>query len=345
MDRIPLFLLVSFLLLSLLPARAESPPAPAPAEPAPRPGEPVAPAFRFDRHLAAGRAYLESLPEGTRITIHRNDGTSFSLRLKGGVLVADPDLPAMHRDGDDLVTPLGHRLRLGRAPNGRFRAVITTPSGTATQVTRQLDRLAVLTRGGRNWTYSLNHELVLRLTDGTEVWVTDRARKWTVTDLHGARFRWEEDDPRWIELPALPSPPLVPRFLGYYYQAGDGDEWRRPVAEDHAVFAWNWYPLGLPLSRLLAEVLQEPRLHDVRYQYEQIPRMQTPPEEAAILVGRRFALCGGDRVTFEVPGRDPVTCFLFPGPIDPDYTLPRVETGTTIPLPRRRLKRTPGGAR
>jgi len=322
-------------LLPFLPALADpgAPPT-KPSGASPAVGEPVAPAFRFERHLATGKAYLESLPEGTRITIHRNDGTSFSLVLRGGTLLPDPDLPALRKDGVDLVTPLGHRLHLGEAPNGRFRATITTPSGTATQFTRQGQVLMVVTRGGRNWSYSVNHELVLRLTDGTEISVTDRARKWTVTDLHGNRFRWETEDPRWIELPALPSPPLVPRFLGYYYQAGDGDEWRRPVREDHLVFAWNWYPLGLPLSRLVSEVLQEPRRHDVRYQYERIPRMQRPPDEAAVLVGRRFALCGGDRVTFEVPGKEPVTCFLFPGPIDPDYTLPRLKLPGAIPPPR-----------
>ncbi|GEM_PF-2992715 len=329
--------------LSLVPATA-SPgnPPPDAGGGAPAVGEPVAPAFRFERHLAAGRAYLESLPEGTRITVHRNDGTSFSLVLRGGILLPDPDLPALRVDGSDLVSPLGHRLHLGRAPGGRFRATLTTPSGTATQFTRQGAILMVVTRGGRNWSYSVNHELVLRLTDGTEISITDRARKWTATDLHGNRFRWEEDDPRWIRLPALPSPPLVPRFLGYYYQAGDGDEWRRPVKEDHLVFAWNWYPTGLPLSRLLEEVLQEPRRHDVKYQYERIPRMQPPPEEAAVLVGRRFALCGGDRVTFEVPGKEPVTVFLFPGPIDPDYTLPRMKLPGTIPLPR---QAGPGGTR
>jgi len=330
--------IVLFLSLAPLPpavAGADAPP-PATGEASAAVGEPVAPAFRFERHLAAGKAYLESLPEGTRITIHRNDGTSFSLVLRGGTLLPDPDLPRMRKDGNDVVTPLGHRLRLGRAAGGRLRATITTPSGTTTQVTRRGEMLMVVTRGGRNWSYSVNHELVLRLTDGTEITVTDRARKWTVTDLHGARFRWEAEDPRWIELPALPSPPLVPRFVGYYYQAGDGDEWRRPVREDHLVFAWNWYPLGLPLARLLAEVQQEPRLHDVRFQYERIPRMQPPPDEAAVLVGRRFALCGGDRVTFEVPGKEPVTCFLFPGPIDPDYTLPRLKLPGAIPLPRQK---------
>ena len=334
----------SLLLLPLLPLLAlllAAGPAPAATDgdgsaDSPKVGDPVAPAFRFERHLASGKAYLESLPEGTRITIHRNDGTEFSLVLRGGILVPDPDLPATRRDGDDLVTPLGHHLHLGKTPAGRLRLRLTAPAGTVTEITRHRDILLTTTGSGGHWTYPLRSEMVLRLSDGTEIVVADRARKWTVTDLHGARFRWEEEDPRWIELPALPSPPLLPRFVGYYYQGGDGDEWRRPVREDHLVFAWNWYPVGLPLARLLEEVQQEPRLHDVRFQYQRIPRMQPPPDEAAVLVGRRFALCGGDRVTFDLPGREPVTAFLFPGPIDPDYTLPRMRLPGSIPLPRQK---------
>ena len=69
--------LVAALACLALPTLAAASAAPAEGTPPPAPGATPAvipPAFRAERHTAAGEAYLRSLPAGTRVIVDRADG-------------------------------------------------------------------------------------------------------------------------------------------------------------------------------------------------------------------------------------------------------------------------------
>ena len=106
------------------------------------------------------------------------------------------------------------------------------------------------------------------------------------------------------------------------YVAGGGDDWRRAVGEEHMVFAWNWFPYGLELERLIADVSEGPRRNALNLFFNELAEVQPPEEMGAALLARRLALNGGDRVTFRVPGEDPRLVFILPGNIEADFTTP-----------------------
>ena len=48
------------------------------------------------------------------------------------------------------------------------------------------------------------------------------------------------------------------------------------------------------------------------------------------LLARRLVLAGGDRVTFALPGKEPVTVFVLPGPLEADYAVPKAKIETKL---------------
>ncbi len=297
------------------------------------PGEIIAPAFRDARHFETGRRYIENLPEGTTIEIRRADGTRFELALADGRLTTSLPPVSVSEDGTTLTLPGGYSIRYKARPPQAV--VFTAPSGATTRFSWRMNTGMVEEADGGIWS-SKRDPLILRVTDGTRVDAMDRMHVWEVMTLAGERFRMELPEGRWLQLPDLPSPPLVPTLKSYYV-AGDGDDWRRPAIEDHLVFAWNWITVGLPIEQVIEDVSIEPRRTDLRVYFNKLDRPQAPWDMAACILGRRLALGGGDMVVFHVPEQDPRTAFLLPGPLEPDYIpLSGVPYKTILSAPRRR---------
>jgi len=291
------------------------------------PNDLIAPAFRAERHTETAEAYLRALPDGSRIVVDRADGSHFELLLKAGTLTIDLPASRLASDGASVTTPLGYTLAFGN--DARRSILVTAPSGAFTEFLPTAGSLRVTESDGGIWEFDLEGR-PLRLPDGTRLDSLDKGGRWEALTLRGERFSADLDGRRWTQLDPLPSPPLVPDLLTAYL-AGDGDDWRLSVWEDDTVFAWNWIAAGLPLERALSDVRQGQRRKDIEYYFQNLDRPQPAAEVGAALIGRRLALGGGDRVTFEIPGKEPVTAFILPGPIEPDYALPkgRIETALT----------------
>ncbi|HHN73995.1 MAG TPA: hypothetical protein ENK10_02075 [Acidobacteria bacterium] len=303
---------------------------PAVAAPPEQPlGALIAPAFRAQRHFERGAAFLRSLPDGTTIHVERNDGSQFELALREGVLHTELPACRLEKDGTQLVSPLGYRL--GLTLLGRRIAVkIVAPSGAETVFFSANKRLQAREGDGQTWA-TRRPEPVLRLPDGTRIDVLDSRSAWEVYTLAGERYRLEvQGDSRWKPLPKVPSPPLIPEIFTVY-SAGDGDDWRRPLGEDHSVFAWNWYPYGLAIDRLIEDVGKKSRRMDLDLYFNDIDRVQPPIDTAAYLLARRLVLAGGDRLTFTLPGQEPRTVFLFPGHFEADFAPPPESKLLTLP--------------
>lgn len=296
-------------------------------------GELIAPAFRAERHFETGAAYLESLPDQTRIHVERNDGSQFTLILEGGVLRTKLPSAALAEGDKIFISPLGFRIYSNPDPR-KTGVIVEAPSGNATRFVATPQRLEARESDGGFWSTKIE-EPVLRLSDGTRIDIREHRSVWEVYTLAGERYRLSREQGSWTELPALPSPPLIPDIFSTF-TSGDGDDWRRPVQEDHLVFAWNWYPHGLGIDQLIEDVSKGPRRLDLNLLFNSLDRVQPAPEMAGYVLGRRLCLTGGDRITFERPGEDPVAVFLLPSDAEPDSAPP--PESRKLRLPRFNVK-------
>ena len=193
-----------------LPALAAASTAPAEGTPPPATGAAPAfipPAFRAERHTAAGEAYLKSLPGGTRVIVDRADGAHFELLLQDGKLGIDLPASALSADGGTLTTPLGYRLSfLG---DNRAGLVIVAPNGHLTEIRPQKTALFVGESDGGVWQWDLEGR-GLRLPDGSRVDSLDKGQRWEVLTLRGERFSGELAGRSWNPLPPIPSPRSCP---------------------------------------------------------------------------------------------------------------------------------------
>lgn len=280
--------------------------------------ETIPPLFRAERHFSAGEQYLRGLPDNTRITIARTDGTTLVLDLKAGKLVTTLPPSRLSADNRTLTTPLGYRLTPGGDAQGL--GLVEAPSGSVTSFTMVPKYLVAKEPGPRLWSFPLD-KAILRLTDGTRVDLLEGGSRWEVITLLGERFSKDPQSPTWSVLPSLPSPPLIPA-IPHVYPATGGGVWRIPVDDDHLVFAWNWFPVGIELERVLDEVRGGVRRKELNSYFNELAQPQPPAEMAGCLLASRFVLGVGDQITFSAPGKEPETVFLVPGFIEAPYVLP-----------------------
>ena len=329
-----MFITRSLLLMSLS-AACLSPAGPSLAEGDARQavaGQRIAPAFRDARHFEAGAAWLSGLADGTRIEIRRADGFTFELRLEEGRLRTTLPPARISDDGRILTLPGGYTIHVQTT---RPRAVVVTaPSGASTQFAwRRRTGVAYESDGGF-WTSNYD-PFVLRITDGTRVDAMERMGTWEVITLAGERFRMSFAEGTWTHLPSVPSPPLIPEIRSFQ-AAGNGDDWRRPKLEDHLVFAWNWFQVGLPISQAIEDVSKEPRRTGLRVYFNRLEFEQPPWELAGVILGRRLALGGGDRITFHPPGEEARVAWILPGALEPPFYELIGKRPESLPLPPRR---------
>ncbi len=295
-------------LLSPLAALAQAE-APAPA-PAP---EPIAPLYRAQRHFENGAAFLTALPAGTKVTLNRLDGSAFTLVLENGKLKGTLPKPSLSEDGHTWTTPFGYRI---------FRndtaLQIDSPRGNWTRLIIVGKTFFASTKHGQSWSRKFGDSYVLRFTDGTRLDTTDEGKTFQVFSMGGERARLDFATGTWTALDPLPSPPVIPDLTAIY-AAGNGDTWRRPGEEEHYAFAWNWYPYGFTPAQAVADVRSGFRRKDLDVYFIDIPLPQEPIEVAGLLLGRRLALNGGDRITLELPHQEPHTTFILPGALEPNY--------------------------
>lgn len=281
----------------------------------------IPPAFRAERHFAGGAAYLRGLADGTQITVSRLDGATFDLTLRGGLLRTE--LPASQplADGKKLKTPLGYILEF--ADEARPGLRVTAPNGAWAQFQSlpTIDNTIVTESDGNLW-YHNYAAIVLRLGDGTRLDLLDEGTTWEALTLRGERFSFSLTEKTWTSLPKLPSPPLVPELKSFYV-AGDGNDWYKPLREDHLVFGWDWFVTGLAIERAIADVSDGYRRQDLDLYFNELDRPQLPSDMAGCILGRRFALGGGDSLTFTEPGKQPLVAYLLPGPSEPDHAEPK----------------------
>lgn len=316
-------------LTAVLPALAAAPTPPAKIAPSPaKAPDPafIPPAFRAERHTAAGEAYLRALPAGTKVIVDRADGARFELLLEDGKLTVELPASTLSADAGTLTTPLGYKVSF--PADGPLGIVITAPNGHLTEIRLQRSALLAIESDSGVWRWDLERR-GLRLPDGSRIDSLDKGLRWEVLTLRGERFSAELKERRWNTLPPIPSPPLVPDLLCAYL-SGDGDDWRLPVWEDDVVFSWNWVMVGLPLERAIGDVRQGQRRKDIEYYFNGIDSAQPGEEVGGALLARRLVLVGGDRLTFELPGKEPVTVFVLPGPLEADYALPKSDIRTTL---------------
>ncbi len=293
--------------------------------------ERVPPAFRDERHFASGAEYLRALPDGTEIAIERADGFSFVLHLVEGALRTQLPPASIEDEAATLVLPSGYRIRFV-ADDDPPGVDVASPKGKISRFVPRTSRMHVWESDLGFWRTNVE-PLILRFPDGTRVDAMDRGVRWEALTLGGERYRMSLPEGRWQALPSLPSPPLVPA-MGSFYLAGDGDDWRRPVAEDHPVFGWNWIQVGLPIERLLEDVSAFIRREDLRLYFQKLENVQPPAEMAAAIVARRLALSGGDQVIFRAPGQEPVVTFVFPGEVEPNYIEAKSERPMQLTSPK-----------
>ncbi len=285
--------------------------------------ERIAPAFRAEQHFKTGADYLESLPEGTSITVQRLDGAHFTLTLTGGLLKTTLPGSVVSADRHFVTTPLGYKLGFTTVAPGGFQ--IAAPNGQWAIFNSRVaeDDTFVTESDAVQWRHN-RIEIGLRLPDGSRVDALDGGKRWEVITLLGERFSLTHPAPdlTWETFPKLPSPPLIPD-IDTFFLTGDGNDWYKPAYEDHLVFGWNWWPAGLSLKQAIRDVSSGFRRNDLDRYFEGLEFKQTGPDMGGCLLGRRLALGGGDQLTFTVPGSEPVTAYLLPGPLDPDYYEPK----------------------
>lgn len=294
--------------------------------------EKIAPLYRSERHFGAGESYLRALPDGTRVSIERADGSGFDLTLDEGVLRASLPAAKLDDDGATLILPSGYRIYFSSERKHRG-IVIEAPSSELTALRWDSLRNTGVGRRSDGLVLTSNYDpWVIRIPDGTRIDAFDKFARWEAVTLAGERFRLDLTKSKaWETLPTLPSPPLIP-FDKTFYLAGDGNDWRRGVPEDHVVFAWNWIMVGLSIDRAIADVSEGHRRDDLDRYFNELEYVQPPHELAACILGRRLALGGGDRVTFHRPGAEPESGFIFPGSLPPNYIPVRGELPSSLPL-------------
>ncbi len=305
-----ILLLTTLILSSLALSLAEDAPAPD--------REFIPPAFRAERHFSQAVEFLSSMPDGTRITLNRADGSHFMLVEQDGTLNGKLNDSRLEQEAHVLVTPMGYKLYVDEDfPMGM---VVEAPNGKRTLFSGFKKAIVAHEDDARAWMIPRTTP-ALRLPDGSRIDFLNQARVFEALTLHGERFRMELADRVWISLEKLPSPPLVP-FMNSVYPAGDGNDWRGPAQEDHFVLAWNWYPYGLTLDRVIKDLSRGHRREDVDLYFNDLAFAQSGLEVGGILLARRFALNGGDQLTIELPGQEAHTVFVLPGPLEPNYGLP-----------------------
>lgn len=290
----------------------------------------IPPVKRSERHFGDGEGYLRALPDGTKITFDRLDGTRFELLLQNGVLKGALPAAKISTDARAWTSPLGYVLAVDP---GSSRVTVKSPSGTSSTIMVLGKRIMCVNPDGDTWWNWRERPQVMRLLDGTRIDIMEDGNEWEAVTLRGERARLSLESRTWRTLDPIPSPPLIPEVESFF-PAGNGSKWRRPAREDHIVFAWNWYPVGLPLARAIDDVKKGARRLDLDGYFAGIPQPQPAEESAGVIVARRFALFGGDRITFEPPGGEPYTVFLVPGGFEPDYYpyLERIPNERSEPL-------------
>lgn len=287
------------------------------AAPAPAP-EVIPPLYRAARHFEEGEKYLRALPEGSKITVHRLDGATFTLTLTGGKLATTLP-PAQISEGGKLWTSsLGYQVFVNYQSTPPGLAIAAPGGAWSTFSFLRNSILIVVEEHGGFWTRSLGDPMALRLPDGVRIDMLENGQQWEALTLNGERFRLSLAAGVWTEMPRLPSPPLIPDMESLYL-AGNGDNWRKPAQDDHVVFAWNWYPVGVSMTQAIDDVRTGFRREDLDGYFDLLPNPQSGPDMAACLLGRRLALGGGDQMTFEAPSQGSTTALLLPGPLDPNY--------------------------
>ncbi|MDH3283191.1 MAG: hypothetical protein OEQ13_00480 [Acidobacteriota bacterium] len=284
-------------------------------------GTPIPPVNRAETYLDVGAATVESLPPGTRVRVDRASGMSFTLEQRDGKLMFDLPAATLSEDKGTLITPLG--FKIGSHDAMASTMTVESPNGRSTLIRRRGTRLLVYESDGGRWDVG-RRLLKLRLQDGTRIDRLEEGGAWEAITLRGERFRLAVGPQGWSRLPSIPSPPLIPDET-VLYLAGDGDDWRFPVGEDHAVFGWNWFPYGLTAKQILDPIRIGQRSLDVINTFLRFVTMPPPEELASYMIGRRLSLSGGDRMTIEAPGREAVTAYLMPGHFDPNFMLPIVQ--------------------
>ncbi|NJN64463.1 MAG: hypothetical protein HC882_06005 [Acidobacteria bacterium] len=239
--------------------------------------EKVPPAFRNERHFEAGVSFLRALPDGSDIEVRRADGSRFVLALRSGALSTTLPESRIENDGRTLVLPLGYRVYF--KPEKPASVVVEAPAGALTSFS-WINRSGVAIESDGGYWKSNYDPFILRIADGTRIDAIDAMKRWEAVTLRGERFRLSLPEGTWTALPAIPSPPLIPA-MNSFYVAGDGNDWRKPAGEDHAVFSWNWIQIGLPLERLISDVSAEPRRTDLRLYFDRLEMVQNPADMAA----------------------------------------------------------------
>lgn len=307
-----------------------------PTQPAvPGTAESIPPTERPARHFATGEAFLRALPEGTQIKVERIDNSVFALTLDKNLLKIDLPKSLLSADKKTLTTPFGYKLLTATDPTvPGFRIVGPHGKGTTFQADLEKKILVAFEDTPKRWERNLAFSFALRLPDGSRIDMLQRGAVWEILTLWGERFRLALAEGTWAQLESIPSPPLIPD-LSTFYVAGNGSEWRLPGKEEHFVFAWNWFPGGLSIDQMIADLKNGPRRKDLDDYFVDLPQPQSPEDMGAIFFARRLALDVGDRITFLLPGKKPVTVFLLPSPAYPDYfELREEEMGRPKPLPR-----------
>ncbi len=304
---------MSFLLCLLLVSTPSQADDNAPAE-----AQVIPPVKRYEVHLDNGVRYLTAISDGSRIEIHRADGARMMLRVEGGKLLTK--LPSSTLEDNDrlLLTPLGYKLYV--PPEYPGALVIESPNAHRTLFTLLDSKLVAAENDGGSWMND-GKTTTLRLPDGTRIDFLDEYRRVEALTMNGERFSRELGADTWKALGKLPSPPLIPD-LGNYYLAGDGNDWRLPVHEEHLVFAWSWYPYGLPLANIVGDITKENRRSDLYHFFKLLDHTLPPAEAGGYLLARRLALGGGDWIVFKPPGGPEQTVFVLPGALEPDYRIP-----------------------
>jgi hypothetical protein len=297
---------------------------PTPAQDTP---EKIAPAFRAERHYAAGVSYLERLAPGWTIRIDRADGSSLELAMGEAGLEAT-SLPASRlvEEGTTVVTPFGYRISVGPSvpkhiARAQYGIEVRAPNDNVTFLFDVGRQVLVLEPDGRLWDKP-SHETSWRLPDGTRMDELYGYDEWEVVTIHGERFRLDTRTLRFEQQPSLSSPLLL-ADVSVPMLWGDGDDWVYPLGEDHVVSAWSWYPGPLSVDEIIAWVDAGPARQELNLFFNGLEFAQQPAEMAAYLLGSRLSLSGGDRVTFVPVEGEEVTVYLLPGPADPDTRLPQ----------------------
>lgn len=139
---------------------------------------------------------------------------------------------------------------------------------------------------------------------------SSRGSRWEVITLLGERFkRIPSPPPGRSCLPFLPTADSrTPCLPGH-----GGGVWRIPVDDDHLVFAWNWFPVGIELERVLDEVRGGVRRKELNSYFNELAQPQPPAEMAGCLLASGSCLEWGIRSPSPLQERNRKPFFWFPG--------------------------------